>query len=160
MRKRGWEAEELSLHSQRRLAADMLKVGANRVWIDPSRIEDVEVAITRAEIRKLIHEGAIKKLPSRGVSRSRAQVLAEKKKKGLRRGPGTREGSSRAVVTKKDAWMLRIRALRRKLREWKENRVITEGAYRQMYLAAGGGRFGSIADMERYAKTRGFWRKR
>lgn len=150
----------MSLQSQRRLAAELLKVGSNRVWIDPDRVEDVEVAITRAEIRKLIHEGAIRQLPSRGVSRSRARVLHEKKRKGLRRGPGTREGSSRAVVTKKDAWMLRIRALRKKLREWKENRVITEGAYRQLYLAAGGGRFGSIADMERYAKTRGFWRKR
>lgn len=150
----------MSLQSQRRLAADMLKIGSNRVWIDPDRVEDVEVAITRAEIRRLIHEGAIKQLSSRGVSRSRARVLHEKRKKGLRRGAGTREGSNRAVMTKKDAWMLRIRALRRKLREWKEKRVITEDAYRQMYLAAGGGRFGSIADMERYAKTRGFWRKR
>lgn len=150
----------MSLQSQRRLAADLLKVGANRVWIDPDRVEDVEVAITRTEIRKLIHEGAIKQLPSRGVSRSRAQVLHEKRKKGLRRGPGTKEGSGRALITKKDAWMLRIRALRRKLREWKENRVITEGAYRQMYSAAGGGGFSSITDMERYAKTRGFWRKR
>jgi len=138
----------------------LLKVGTNRVWIDPDRVEDVEVAITRAEIRKLIHEGAIKQWSSRGVSRSRAQVLHLKRKKGLRRGPGTKEGSARASITKKDAWMLRIRTLRKKLREWKENRVITEGAYRQMYLAAGGGRFGSVTDMERYAKTRGFWRKR
>ncbi len=150
----------MSLRSQRRLAAELLKVGSNRVWIDPDRVEDVEVAITRAEIRKLIHERAIKQLPSKGVSRSRAKVLHEKKRKGLRRGPGTREGSSRAVITKKHAWMSKIRALRRKLREWKEKRVITESAYRQMYLAAGGGKFGSIADMERYARTRGFWRKR
>ncbi len=150
----------MSLRSQRRLAAELLKVGSNRVWIDPDRVEDVEVAITRVEIRKLIHEGAIKQLPSKGVSRSRAKVLQKKRRKGLRRGPGKKEGSSKAVITKKDAWMLKIRALRKKLREWKEKRMITEGAYRQMYLAAGGGRFGSIADMERYARTRGFWRKR
>jgi len=150
----------LSLKSQRRLAAELLKVGANRVWIDPTRNEDVEVAITRAEIKKLIHEGAIKQLPAHGVSRARAKVLHEKKKKGLRLGPGTRQGSSKAKITKKDAWMLRIRVLRRRLREWKANRAISEGAYRQLYMAAGGGRFSSVADMERYAKTHGMWRKR
>jgi len=44
------------LKSQRRLAAQILKVGQNRVWINPERIDDVEAAITREEIRKLIHE--------------------------------------------------------------------------------------------------------
>jgi len=150
----------LSLKSQRRLAAQLLKVGANRVWIDPDRVEDVEVAITRAEIRKLIHEGAIRHLPAKGVSRVRARVLHEKKKKGLRRGPGTRKGSIRAKITKKESWMLRIRALRNTLREWKANRVISEGAYRRLYLVAGSGTFASVPDMERYAKTHGMWRKR
>ncbi|RLI07420.1 50S ribosomal protein L19e, partial [Candidatus Bathyarchaeota archaeon] len=50
----------MSLKSQRRLAASILNVGVNRVWIDPERIEDVDVAITREEIKKLIHEGVIK----------------------------------------------------------------------------------------------------
>jgi large subunit ribosomal protein L19e len=135
-------------------------VGTNRVWIDPERLEDVEVAITREEIRKLIHEGAIKSAPEKGVSRVRARILHEKKKKGLRRGPGTRKGSGDAKITKKQAWMHRIRALRRTLREWKANRALTEGAYRQLYTIAGSGAFGSIADMERYAKTHGLWRKR
>jgi large subunit ribosomal protein L19e len=120
----------------------------------------VEVAITRDEIRKLIHEGAIKQLQAKGVSRARAKVLHEKKKKGLRRGPGTRKGSSRAKITKKDVWMLKIRALRKKLREWKASRAIPEDAYRKLYMVAGGGRFSSVADMERYAKTHGMWRKR
>jgi len=150
----------LSLKSQRRLAAQLLKAGANRVWIDPNRIEDVEVAITRSEIRKLIHEGAIRQLPAKGVSRSRARVLRGKKRQGLRRGPGTREGSSRAKVTKKDAWMLRIRALRTKLREWKADRTVADNSYRQLYRVAGSGAFSSVADMERYAKTHGMWRKR
>jgi len=150
----------LSLKSQRRLAAALLKVGTNRVWIDPNRVEDVEVAITREEIRKLIHEGAIRQMPAKGVSRARARILHEKKKEGLRRGPGTRKGSSRAKITKKQAWMLKIRALRKKLREWKTNRVIPEDAYRRLYLVAGSGAFGTAADMERYAKTHGMWRKR
>jgi large subunit ribosomal protein L19e len=137
-----------------------MKVGTNRVWINPERTEDVEVAITRSEIRRLIREGIIRQSPAKGVSRARAQVLHEKKKKGLRRGPGTREGSSRAKITKKDAWMLKIRALRRKLRDWKTNRIVAQENYRQLYRVASSGAFGSIADMERYAKAHGMWRKR
>jgi len=150
----------MSLKSQRRLAADILKVGVNRVWIDPERSEDVEVAITREEIRKLIHEGAIKALPKKGVSRVRARVLHEKKKKGLRRGPGSRKGSARARISKKEAWMRRIRALRKRLREWKAKRAITESSYRRLYTLASSGTFSSIAEMERYAKAHGLWRKR
>jgi len=150
----------LSLRSQRRIAAQILKVGANRVWMNPERLEDVEVAITREEIRKLIHEGAIQAASVKGVSRVRARVLHEKKKDRLRRGPGTRKGSSGATVTRKEVWMQRIRALRKTLRKWKTNRVLTEGAYRQLYVSAGSGVFSSIADMERYAKAHGLWRKR
>ena len=150
----------MSLKSQRRLAAQLMKVGANRVWIDPNRIEDVEVAITRSEIRRLIHEDIIQQLPAKGVSRARARILHKKKEQGLRRGSGTREGSSRAKVTKKDAWMLKIRALRRKLKEWKANRTVAQESYRRLYRVASSGAFGSIADMERYAKTHGMWRKR
>ncbi len=150
----------MSLKSQRRLAAQLLKVGTNRVWIDPNRVEDVEVAITRAEIRKLIHERAIRQLPAKGVSRARARILQEKKKRGLRRGPGTREGSSTARVTKKDAWMIRIRAQRKKLNEWKANRTIADDSYRKLYRMASSGDFSSVADMERYTKTHGMWRRR
>ncbi|MCW3976519.1 MAG: 50S ribosomal protein L19e [Candidatus Bathyarchaeota archaeon] len=150
----------MTLKSQRRLAAEILKVGENRVWIDPERNDDVEVAITRDEIRKLIHEGLIKALQKKGISRARTRVLHEKKKKGLRRGPGSRTGSARAQVSKKEAWMKRIRALRRRLREWKAKRAITESSYRRLYTLAGSGMFSSIAEMERYAKAHDLWRKR
>ncbi len=147
------------LKSQRRLAAQILKVGQNRVWINPERMDDVEVAITREEIRKLIHEGTIKRLTEKGVSRARARVLHEKKRKGRRRGPGRRSSSKHAKISKKEAWMHKIRALRKRLRELKTNRIITENSYRKMYRVASSGKFESIADMERYLKTHELWRK-
>jgi large subunit ribosomal protein L19e len=150
----------LSLRSQRRLAAEILKVGEGRVWIDPDRTEYVEAAITREEIRKLIHEGVIQSLPKKGVSRARARVLHGKKKKGLRRGPGGKSGSTRARVPKKEAWMKRIRSLRKKLRELKNSRAISESAYRKLYDMAGSGVFESAADLERFIETRGFGRRR
>jgi large subunit ribosomal protein L19e len=148
------------LKSQRRLASQILKVGQGRVWIDPEGIDLVEAVITREEIRKLIHEGVIKSLPEKGVSRARAKVLHIKRKKGLRKGPGQKSGSAQAKISRKDVWMTKIRALRRKLREWKENRVIAESAYRELYTMAGSGVFKSTAEMERHAKTKGLWRKR
>jgi len=150
----------LSLRSQRRLAAEILKVGENRVWIDPDRTEDVEAAITREEIRKLIHEGVVQSLPEKGVSRARAKVLREKKRRGLRRGPGRKSGSAKTRVSKKQAWMKKIRPLRKKLRELKTSRVITESVYRRLYNMAGSGVFESAADLERYIRTRGLGRRR
>ena len=150
----------MSLKSQRRLAAEILKVGEGRVWIDPDRMLDVEVAITRDEVRKLIHEDAIKPLPKKGVSRSRAKILKEQKKKGLRKGPGGKSGSARSKISKKRAWMLKIRPLRKKLRDLKDSRVITKSVYRKLYSMAGSGVFESTADLERYIQTRGLERRR
>jgi large subunit ribosomal protein L19e len=149
-----------NLSSQRRLAAQILKVGQNRVWIDPERMDDVEGAITREEVRKLIHEKVIVSLPEKGVSRSRAKVVRRKKRMGRRKGSGSRTGSSHAKISKKDAWMSKIRSLRKKLRELKASRVITESTYRKVYMVAGSGRFESVAELERYLKANDLWRKR
>jgi len=149
-----------NLSSQRRLASQIMKVGRNRVWIDPQRIDDVESAITREEVRKLVHEKVIAAVPIQGVSRGRAKAIQAQKRRGRRKGQGSKSGTPRAVISKKDAWMLKIRALRRRLRELKASRIITEANYRELYMIAGSGRFTSITDMERYIKSHEMWRKR
>ncbi|MGZ4850455.1 MAG: 50S ribosomal protein L19e [Candidatus Bathyarchaeia archaeon] len=148
------------LKSQRRLASQILKIGQNRVWINPEHMSDVESAITREEVRKLIHEKVIVSLPEKGVSRSRAKVIREKKRKGRRSGPGSLKGAGYAKVTKKEVWMIKIRSLRRKLRELKATRTITEDTYSQYCRMAGSGRFQSIAELERNLKSNELWRKR
>jgi large subunit ribosomal protein L19e len=150
----------LSLKSQRRLAAEILKVGESRVWIDPERIDYVEAAITREEIRKLIHEKVVRPLPEKGVSRARARVLKEKRKKGLRRGLGGKSGSARSKISKKQAWMNQIRPLRQRLSELKDSRAITETVYRKLYDMSESGVFESKADLERYIRAHGLWRRR
>ncbi len=147
----------MSLRSQRRLAAEILKIGQNKVWIDPERIDDVEIAITREEIKKLIREKAIKSIPEKGVSRSRARILHAKKKKGRRKGVGKR---SKSRISRKEVWIKKIRALRRRLKELKEKRTITENTYRHFYKMAGSGVFESIAELDRRIKAQGLWRTR
>src|SRR4030065_368157 len=142
-----------NLTGQRRLAAQILKIGQNRVWIDPQRMDDVDGAITREEVRKLIHEKIIVSLPEKGVSRSRAKIIRGKKRLGRRSGPGSVTGAGYAKVTKKEAWMIRIRSLRRKLRELKASRVIAETTYTQYYRMAGSGRVVAIDPFVRYLIT-------
>ena len=47
----------MDLKNQKRMAAEILDCGYNRVWIDPNRAEDVADAITRADIRTAIASG-------------------------------------------------------------------------------------------------------
>jgi len=148
------------LKSQRRLASQVLKIGQNRVWINPERTDDVEAAMTRDEVRRLIHEGTIKASPKKGISRGRARIIHEKKKQGRRSGPGSRTGSSHARISKKRAWISRIRPLRGRLRLLKTKKIIAENAYQKLYRMAGSGRFESVADLERYLKAHELWRKR
>ncbi len=140
----------MNLTNQRRLAASLLEVGINRIWIDPEKIEDVEGAITRNEVRKLIRESVIKAIPEKGTSRGRARVLAQKKRTGRRIGMGTKKGKKFSEVPEKTRWMNRIRALRRKLTELRDQRIITVSTYRSLYMKAKGGEFRSLAELERH----------
>jgi large subunit ribosomal protein L19e len=140
----------LNLKNQRRLAASVLKVGVNRVWIDPDGAEEVEAVITRQEIRKLVNDGIIKALPIGRSSRGRIRERMAQKKAKRRRGPGRRKGSKYSVVSRKERWMSKIRSQRKRLRRLRERRVITVNTYRSLYRKAKGGEFRSIAELERY----------
>ncbi|ADP77669.1 LSU ribosomal protein L19E [Methanothermus fervidus DSM 2088] len=149
----------MDLSTQKRLAADILKVGVNRVWIDPDRVDEVARAITRESIKKLIKEGAIKAKQKKGISRYRARKIAMQKKKGRRRGKGSIKGAKGARMPKKRAWISRIRALRRTLKELRDKRKISTKTYRKIYRMAKGGMFRSKAHMNAYIKEHGLLRR-
>ena len=140
----------MNLTSQRKLAASVLECGVYRVWIDPERIDEVSMAITRAEIRSLIKDNAIRVLPENSQSRGRARILAEKKKKGRRVGSGSKKGKKYSVVSRKTRWMNRIRAQRKHLSNLRERRIISVSTYRSLYRKSKGGEFRSVAELERY----------
>jgi large subunit ribosomal protein L19e len=147
----------MSTRSQRRIAAHILKVGENKVWLDPEDMDTISSAITRTEIRKLIHEGAIRKLPERGSSRGRARVIKSKKKAGRRSGSGSRKG---ATLQRKTAWMHRIRAVRARLRELRDKHTIQSQTYRRLFLMSKGGSFRSAAHLDEYIEAHKLARKR
>ena len=84
----------MNLTTQKRLAASILKVGLNRVWIDPERLEEVSMAITREGVKQLINDGAIKAKPQKGISSYRSKKIKEQKAKGKRKGRGSVKGAT------------------------------------------------------------------
>src|SRR3989337_1080666 len=105
------------LANQRRLAAEVLEIGVNRVWLNPEASKDIAAALTREDIRKLIEEDKVGARPIRGVSRGRARKVDETRAYGHRKGNGSRSGAKGARRPKKQQWMKKIRALRSRLRE-------------------------------------------
>jgi len=142
----------MNLKTQRRLAAEILKVGLDRVWIDPEALDEVGGAVTRDDIRKLIKEGKIKAKQKEGISRYRARKLAFQRSKGRRRGHGSRKGAKYARYPRKQRWMSRIRAIRRRLRDLRDSGKIDRTTYRKLYLLAKGGVFRSKAHVDYYIK--------
>src|SRR2546426_4287615 len=120
---------------QRRLAASILKIGVNRVYIspDPKEQENILDAITRDGIRGLIRRNVIQKRNERGVSRGRARYRAAQRAKGRRRGHGSREGALNARTPQKTRWIGLIRAMRRRLRELKKEGRIDVRTYRRVF---------------------------
>jgi large subunit ribosomal protein L19e len=144
----------MNLKPQRRMAAEILKCGENRVYVDPYLIEDISLAITREDIRNLIKQGIIQKKYKQGISNYRKKVHHERKKKGRARGLGKRKGTKHARSPKKKNWIKRIRPIRRELKKLRDRKQITAANYRKLYKNAKGGMFTSVAQLNRYIKEK------
>ncbi len=143
------------LRNQKRLAADVMKVGQSRVRIDPDRVDEVATAVTRSDIRKLVNGKVITSVQKQGVSRGRGRKIAAQKAKGRRVGPGSRKGAKFARLPRKQRWMALIRALRAQLREMRTSGAIDRHTYREYYMRAKGGQFRSRAHMLAHMRTEG-----
>ncbi|ACV24497.1 50S ribosomal protein L19e [Methanocaldococcus fervens] len=142
----------MNISVQRRMAAEILKCGIERVWIDPTQLERVKMAMSKDDIRALIKEGVIKKKQKKGISSARVKKLKEQRKKGRRRGPGSRRGAAGARTPQKERWMATIRALRKTLKQLRDTGKIDRKVYRKLYRMAKGGAFRSRGHLFLYMK--------
>ncbi|MCS7140219.1 MAG: 50S ribosomal protein L19e [Candidatus Nezhaarchaeota archaeon] len=147
----------MNLSIIKRLAAEVLGIGESRIYIDPSRLEEAASAITKDDVRKLIEDGVISIKPVKGTSRVRARLRHIKKRKGLRRGEGSRKGSRASMD--KDLWIARVRALRQLLRYLRDKRMIDRKTYRRLYRMVKGGAFHSKSHLKAYIKEHGLLRR-
>ncbi len=135
---------------QKRLASQVLNVSPKRVKFDNQRLADIKEAITKTDVRQLVSEKAIKKVQEKGVSRGRARKLKTQKSKGLRKGPGSRQGKSTARLPRKESWMSKVRNQRKLLLELREKGLISLKTYRMIYLKSKGGFFRSARHIKLY----------
>lgn len=144
----------MNLKNQKRVAADLLKVGSHRVSFDTERLSEIKEAITKADLRALINDGAIKANPVHGISRGRARKNLSQKRKGRRKGEGSREGKRSTKRTGKRRWINAIRAQREFILMLKDKGLIDPKVYRDLYRKAKGGFFRSRRHINLYLTDR------
>ncbi|MFA5049705.1 MAG: 50S ribosomal protein L19e [Candidatus Micrarchaeia archaeon] len=126
----------VSIQTVKRLAADILKAGVNRVRIktslDENQKKQLEEAITRLNVRDLIKDKIVYCIPKKG------RLKKEKRKSKSR---GTRRGKKYSIVSEKERWMEKVRAQRKYLRELVMQKKIEPKNKRMIYLKIKGGSF-------------------
>ncbi len=133
----------MSIKTVRRLAASILKVGEERVYIDPSQLKDVSSALTREDVKELIKKGVIKRKPVVGKHRGK---LRKRKNAGRRKGPKYSRKS------KKEIWMERVRALRKLLKELISSGKLPKEHKKSIYSRIRGNTFRGKKSLLNYLK--------
>jgi len=152
----------MKLNTQRRVAASLLKCGPKRVRFDPASLNDIKETITKSDMRLLVSDGIVTRTPVQGVSRARARKLHTQKRKGLRKGQGSRKGTPSAGVgqSAKRTWILHIRSQRGFVQELRESGVINHDTYRDLYRKSKGGFFRSKRHIKLYLDDHRLWQQK
>ncbi len=149
----------MELKVQKRLAGKILKCSPSRIRLDSLRLSDIKEAITKADIRSLIREGAVTKKPIKGISRFHARKIKLQKKKGRKKGAGSKKGPRKARLPKKTAWIKKVRAQRNFLNNLKERNLISSKNFRTIYNKIKGGFFRSKRHIKLFLEEKNLFNK-
>ena len=138
------------LDVQRRLSAQILKCGTNRIKFDPERLEEIKESITKSDIRLLINNGAISKSRLRNTSSYWTKIRKAQKSYGKQKGFGSRKGRKTARLIPKRTWINKIRLQRNFIKSLRDAGTITSTAYHELYMKSKGGFFRSLRHMKLY----------
>lgn len=129
---------------QKKLASRIFGVGKKRIKLSPDSFEEIKEAITRADIKSLVKNGAIDKLPVRGISKGRTKHTIKQKRKGRKAGKGSFKGRRTSRLPRKREWINKVRSQRDYLKELKNKNLLSISNYRLLRKKVKGGFFRSV----------------
>ncbi len=132
----------MNLGTQRRMAAQILKCGESRVWMSPEAAEKIKQAITRRDVRGLIKDGLVRKIPRKKSDRTGPRLRMLQAAKGRGGGAGSRKGATGGRAGKKERWLKIIRPQRSLLKSLRSEKKMLKD-YGSVYRQAKGGAFRS-----------------
>ncbi len=128
----------VNLRTKKLLVSRMTGVGLKRIKFDSDHLDDVADAITRDNIRSLITANTIKIKGITGTSRGRARLARiQKRKRSVKQG--SKKGTKGARgIGKKTAYVIKVKALRYRLKIAKDRKEITNKEFWNIYKKIGG----------------------
>ena len=130
----------MTVSTVRRLAADIMGVGQNKIRISTDDLQEVKGALTRGDVKTLIDKGIVTKAKPKGRA---------SKKKTKRRGRGSKKGK---LADRKFRWMEKVRAQRKFLKMLIESKTLDPEHRRSMYGKIKSGIFRSKKALLTYLK--------